>query len=1082
MKRILQILLITLILTFAWPARADAFVGTLATAIVSWIAGALGAIGVGTGLATVISYGVVWAAAAYGTYSLSKALRPDSAGTPGTSSATYDNATPVLTVAPGGSVPNATGICFLSGNIIRQNDFEATDYIMCLVDFGEGEWDQILGTYVNGIEWSNLEGAHQKWEYLGTANQAAINNCFTEDVLNFRNHVIGEYKLVKGEEIRSLQNITIVARTRKCLEIGQDIGGTTSFTRNPAQILWDFYLRKKEVLLAELSTADFAALQEYCAASLCYTDKTYYPVNVLIPSSNVVKATTTNGRSFSWNVINQNNPMVGSHVNIGWVAASGTVTNQRVNFDFGRKVVITRIQICNHHDAGANTDAGIQNFDFQGSNDPLDFAELAFDAGTWVDIDADLVANQHPATDTASLQTIDLANNIGYRYHSLNIADNWGDAVWMAFRQIRFFTGNASAECVTDETNIRYAFDFNNDTKIDINDYEKIIWESFNGQIVRSQGVYKPVWDGAQEADDWKANWTLSDIVEVDPNSRIALAQKTITATLLTRNEDAYVYRDFGTGNFYSTFHTWVDIKVTAIEADGRVYFWAATNDIDDMKGLEDAPHDFLAVYFMENAGSYYLIADTYEGGAHTATDSSVALALNTTYYLIIKRDSSGLWLICDIYSDAARTILVDTITAGFTANQSFRYLFGLNSYNAGSNEKVTCLSTNFRLDPYGYLQNKAIKHDFIVSTNVVEKTLSWQKLDHPNIYIVNCLDSANAFKKCSDAILKNDQDINIKGEVTIEETCWWLIDYFLASRRCTWKHNKGQYPDYQVALTGFPDSQATEMFDRTTVTDTEAGWTLKDVLVVDKDEDQYGRSQFLLETWMSGIYGDKGFEQQPGYAIRLPSPLLPISAEDATVTAAMSDGLLHVTFTPPTSPSYLHTKIWVSTDDINYTWADTDSDGDCYIDGNGIWWDTGDTVYVRVTHVTTETESSFPTVAADSVVATIVVLPTGGYTGALGTAQAKTLAVGVLTVDGAGWVEITSEAGVADDFDGDLLGLPTYHEVYLYAAAGHTITIKPSANKKMPGNFTLVGPRVARFSNRGGNVVWAVSLMDNRA
>lgn len=56
-------------------------------------------------------------------------------------------------------------------------------------------------------------------------------------------------------------------------------------------------------------------------------------------------------------------------------------------------------------------------------------------------------------------------------------------------------------EVPTDGTLPRYRFDFNIDSNMSINDAKKIIWSSFNGRVIMSQGKLKPVWDSAQEAD-----------------------------------------------------------------------------------------------------------------------------------------------------------------------------------------------------------------------------------------------------------------------------------------------------------------------------------------------------------------------------------------------------------------------------------------------------------------------------------------------------------------------------------------------------------------------------------------------------
>lgn len=47
----------------------------------------------------------------------------------------------------------------------------------------------------------------------------------------------------------------------------------------------------------------------------------------------------------------------------------------------------------------------------------------------------------------------------------------------------------------------RYRFDFNIDVNMAINDAKKLIWQSFNGRTIMSQGKIKPVWDSGQMAD-----------------------------------------------------------------------------------------------------------------------------------------------------------------------------------------------------------------------------------------------------------------------------------------------------------------------------------------------------------------------------------------------------------------------------------------------------------------------------------------------------------------------------------------------------------------------------------------------------
>jgi len=71
-----------------------------------------------------------------------------------------------------------------------------------------------------------------------------------------------------------------------------------------------------------------------------------------------------------------------------------------------------------------------------------------------------------------------------------------------------------------------------------------------------------------------------------------------------------------------------------------------------------------------------------YEKGGAGVIDDSINLAWNTTYYLTT--DRAGAVITCKIYSDAARTVLVDTIS-GACAATTCRYAFGCASYDTST-------------------------------------------------------------------------------------------------------------------------------------------------------------------------------------------------------------------------------------------------------------------------------------------------------------------------------------------------------------------------------------------------------------
>ena len=63
-----------------------------------------------------------------------------------------------------------------------------------------------------------------------------------------------------------------------------------------------------------------------------------------------------------------------------------------------------------------------------------------------------------------------------------------------------------------DGTLPRYRFDYCFDTKISINDAKKILWKSFNGKVIWSQGKLKPVWERSHTIS--RHHFNMSNIVE----------------------------------------------------------------------------------------------------------------------------------------------------------------------------------------------------------------------------------------------------------------------------------------------------------------------------------------------------------------------------------------------------------------------------------------------------------------------------------------------------------------------------------------------------------------------------------------
>ncbi|MFH2050102.1 MAG: hypothetical protein ABIJ12_11705, partial [bacterium] len=760
MKKLLLILHFLIIALLGFPADAHALVTAISGAIIAAASfAAAGAAAAGTaifGTSTIAMLGgaMVWGAAVYGALGtafkfISGALTPDLPEI-GTRSKTYDSPQPMLSVASGIPIAEGYGRCLVAGNVIRQNDQKDPEYIKLIVAHCKGEIDGMLGHFVNNSEFTRFRNPlHQYWQHNGAANQTAVTNLFSDaETCNYRGVALTEYKIKKSDEVQLVQNISVIGRLKKCLEIGQNSGGTESFTRNPAQILWDFRVKKKGNSTSDLDTNAFTALKTYCAAYPTEGEST--ELRPPIASDDLVAATSYYDINLkSKFALDKTAPLTGNHKARAWLSATGQTTNQRINIDFGVGFVIDGLIIENYHNSGILTNRGIKNFIIQGSNSAASFADTSYASFGWTDIKIGLTALEHTASDVADPETFSWVNTTEYRYIAIKISTNYGSTGGMGIRDLQFLGRTP-----------RYTFDFNFDTKISINDAEKLIWKSFNGKVIRSQGKFKPVWDAAEE-----------------------------------------------------------------------------------------------------------------HNGA-------------------------------------------------------------------------------------GGLQAKAVRHTFTMD-NIVKGSFEFHRLDHPNTFMVNFVNAHNSFQK--DMVVRKDaRDIAQRGEIVYDETCWYVTERSTAKRRATLKYNKGRYPDYVCTLTGFPDSQDVEVFDRVQVTHSSPGWTLKDFIVTNKDEDQYGRSVFLLEAYLSGVYDDRGFEEQPTYQSLLPNPNLPSDhPEDVTVTfnavgaGAYSTGSLTIAFTPPNDPYYSYSSMFISTDDITYYYAgDTDGGHDAYINGMGILYQVGNTVYIKLQNV----------------------------------------------------------------------------------------------------------------------------------
>ena len=170
---------------------------------------------------------------------------------------------------------------------------------------------------------------------------------------------------------------------------------------------------------------------------------------------------------------------------------------------------------------------------------------------------------------------------------------------------------------------------------------------------------------------------------EVDPASHITVASNRITVANYTRNEEGYVYKDMGVDYFDGDFVHYLTIHPTSYVLGAYHYMWMLSNTLDDGFGIRGAGGKYISLSaYWSGATGFVLVLEEYNGSPYS---DYYSISTGTTYYTkIVRNESVGTYgtIYCYIYSDQARTNLLDTLALALHEKVDFRYLYGINTYN----------------------------------------------------------------------------------------------------------------------------------------------------------------------------------------------------------------------------------------------------------------------------------------------------------------------------------------------------------------------------------------------------------------
>lgn len=168
---------------------------------------------------------------------------------------------------------------------------------------------------------------------------------------------------------------------------------------------------------------------------------------------------------------------------------------------------------------------------------------------------------------------------------------------------------------------------------------------------------------------------------EVDAAADITVtASKVNLTTVDTRKTESYVYKDYTAGYFSSDFTQWLTIHSDNTGTSNYMFFWMMANITDD------------GGYIYTSGSTQMLCLATFgtnltlcEKLSSSYYPTSMTVSPPFTYYLILDRDEDiGDYgeMKCFVYSDAARTVPVDTLILTLQGKINYRYLYVYSSYN----------------------------------------------------------------------------------------------------------------------------------------------------------------------------------------------------------------------------------------------------------------------------------------------------------------------------------------------------------------------------------------------------------------
>jgi len=181
---------------------------------------------------------------------------------------------------------------------------------------------------------------------------------------------------------------------------------------------------------------------------------------------------------------------------------------------------------------------------------------------------------------------------------------------------------------------------------------------------------------------------------EVDPGADIVVDSATqISFTTLPANVHAYCYWDDGAGKWSGDFIHETEIHPTGDTGiSGLVLPWALANAIKAWGEFIVSDNRVGGRYHQNSTNGQFYLIEIY--GSSGYSDFTGNITRNIPYYLTYQR--AGSVLTCKIYTNAAKTVLIDTLSLTLQSVVAYRYRYPISSNNNGTTPDITGTMQNF--------------------------------------------------------------------------------------------------------------------------------------------------------------------------------------------------------------------------------------------------------------------------------------------------------------------------------------------------------------------------------------------------